>query len=63
MEKLNWAFETTEKNAAYPYDTMNFHSRISNSLGDGRIFQKISALLFDDELSNKPNFGQIYLAG
>ncbi len=33
-------------------------------MGDGRIFLKnLRASLFNDNLSNEPNFGQIHLAG
>ncbi len=33
-------------------------------MGDGRIFLKIfCSSLFNDDLSNEPNFGQIHLAG
>ncbi len=33
-------------------------------MGDGRILLKIfRASLFNDDLSNEPNFGRIYLAG
>jgi hypothetical protein len=36
----------------------------SQRMGDGRIFQKIfRASLFNDDLSNEPNFGRIHLAG
>ncbi len=33
-------------------------------MGDGRIFSKnLRAFLFNDDLSNEPNFGRIHLAG
>ncbi len=35
----------------------------SNSMGDGRIFSKISSSLFNDDLSNEPYFSRIHFAG
>jgi hypothetical protein len=35
-----------------------------HKMGDGRIFSKnLRAPLFNDDLSNEPNFGRIHLAG